>query len=1380
MAAAELPPGPHGPALRLGSQNVNGITTPAAAEQAAAAWHAACFDIVFVQEHHLSLVTLTPVQRRLAQRGWTIYAALAAPPPAGGRARGGTALAVRTQLVRSGALRLVPPQHGQPAEAAVRRDPGGRYTAARVDWCGHRLQLCSLYLPSGEPAAQRAFITDSLRPLAATAGAAQLLWAGDFNFTPVPHLDRLGHQPGAPHPDIGTYQRWQAAMPPMLDVWRERHPGRRGFTYIRPNAASRLDRFLVSPALLPTVATCSIRARSTSDHRPVSLTLLPRTPPPTGPGLRRARLAFLERPELAAQLRAWLQEQLGAAPADGLELLLWWPQFKRRLLRQCAVLHRASRQLSAAAEAAGEQLEALHAQLDAGDDAVLPDIVAARQQFAAAAAASAAEAARQRRRDWLHRRERPCPPLTARLRPPRAERQVAALRAAGGQLITRGTACAQRVADYWAGVSAQPAVDQAAQQEVLQALAQGRRLGAQQAAALGDPQVAAAEVLRAMRTAPSGKAPGHDGIPVELYRHFKTAFAPILARLFTAIATHDTLPARFTEGIITIIFKGGDGDRTDPAAYRPITLLCTDYRLYAKALALRLSPHLASIIDAEQTAFVPGRRIGENIMTLQCLSELLRRSGRSAVVAFCDFRKAYDAIDRGFLLSAMAALGVGAGFVAMVRRLLTATAARGLVNGFTSTPTASAAGVRQGCPLSPLLYLFIGQALLALLRARGCGIDVAGRRLTALQYADDTEAILPSLDAVPAFQAAMATFAGACGQQLNPAKTRLLPIGAVPAGLPQAVGDLRVVRAATSLGVTFGAAEDPTASWPALMAGVEACYTRVAGLPSSFSIFGRGFAASAYGVSKLLYHAEFTGHPPEPHLARLATITAKLIERRLAPNDGRQRFAGLAAWLLPGRPADGGFGALAWREHITSRHAWWALQLILAPADTPWVAVARALLRSCAAAVGHHPWGLLAWPAGEPLPGTLAPRLPAPLQRLREALAALPRPSDVAEEPLAAGAWCWALPLWGSPLLATPEAPDGIDRAFLDLATAGVATLGQLLRVRQAIAANLTAAAYPAVHAAHLGGYPPFADRHYALGRVDALLAALPDEWVQAARAAAADIAAGRLQPPSPDDAARVLLSRLGWRLPGRERPLLLTAFTVRDGTTLLTTAARQRRTQQRLQPYAEQLLGTLGELQAALRRLWQLPWENCHKEPFWRLVYDAFPTAARMHIDEPCACGGAPADLEHHYWACPVARAVTASIAATFPAPPPAAGGAPAPAPFAMANVWLARAPRGVHSGVWDVACLAAVEAMDHGRRSMYAMRMGPAEPPPAADVVRRASRSAVARFWCLLADFVGLGGAPPAWRAACPPGHPLLFFDPAAGRWAVDRPVMPPATPQ
>ena len=920
---------------------------------------------------------------------------------------------------------------------------------------------------------------------------------------------------------------------------------------------------------------------------------------------------------------------------------------------------------------------------------------------------------------------------------------------------------------------AQPATDAAAQHEVLAALAGGRSLTAGQAAALGDPVVAPGEVSRALSSAPSGRSPGHDGIPVELWRRFKDALAPLLARLFTAINTVTALPHRFLEGLVTVIAKAGDP--TDPANYRPITLLCTDYRLYTKVLALRLNPHLADIIDPEQTAFVPGRRIGENIITLQCLGELLRLEGRSAVVAFTDTAKAFDTADRNFLFSAMATLGVGGGFLGMVRLLLTDTTARAHVNGWTSTPAPTAAGVRQGCPLSPLLYLFIAQALLRLLKARGIGIDVAGRRLAALQYADDTKPLLPSLDQLPALLDAYDTFRRATGQRLNLSKSKLLPIGTVPAGLPPAAGGMEVVGGATALGIVFGSTATPAARWPDLVAGVERCYTRIANLPPTFSAFGRAFAASAYGVSKLLYHAEFTGAPPAPHLTRLATVTARLVDRRLAPGDAAgRRFAGVAAHLQAGRPADGGFGALAWRQHITSRHAWWATQLIAAPAATPWVAVARALLRACAPEVGSHPLGLLLWPADEPVPGRVT-LLPEPLRRLHTALAALPRVQDLVAAPLAPGPWCLAAPLWGNPFFASPARPSGLDLDFLDVAAAGISTLAQLLAARQAVAASLhSAAAYQPVWHTHLLRHPPFADRHHAAERLHHLLAALPPTWVAAAQAAAPAVAAGQLPPPSQPAALDQLLPRLGWGPPGGDRaPITPFTYTVRDGTAILAAPVELER-QDRLTTFAHLAGGNLVELRALLSAVWRrLPWENCYKETYWRLVFNALPTAERIRPGQPCICGHPQPDRRHYYCGgCQPSAAIVASIHAALADANPTA---PAPS---RPQLWLMRPPAGVHAGVWQAVCLAALAAAESARKRLYALSVAP-QPPHVPTVLARTARWAVARFWFLLADFVALRRVPRAWRAACPPGHPFLSFDPHARRWSVDRPVAAPHTP-
>ena len=141
--------------------------------------------------------------------------------------------------------------------------------------------------------------------------------------------------------------------------------------------------------------------------------------------------------------------------------------------------------------------------------------------------------------------------------------------------------------------------------------------------------------------------------------------------LFSAIGSTGQLPHRFLEGSISVLFK--KGDPTAPGNYRPITLLCSDYRLLTKVLATRLGKALSTVISPEQCAFLPLRRIGASIFFLRHLPHLMRVQRRSAVVAFLDFAKAYDTVDRGFLFAAMRTMGADGQLVRWAELLLTNT-----------------------------------------------------------------------------------------------------------------------------------------------------------------------------------------------------------------------------------------------------------------------------------------------------------------------------------------------------------------------------------------------------------------------------------------------------------------------------------------------------------------------------------------------------------------------------------------------------------------------------------------------------------------------------------------------------------------------------------
>lgn len=291
--------------------------------------------------------------------------------------------------------------------------------------------------------------------------------------------------------------------------------------------------------------------------------------------------------------------------------------------------------------------------------------------------------------------------------------------------------------------------------------------------------------------------------------------------------------------------------------------------------------------------------------------------------------------------------------------------------------------------------------------------------------------------------------------------------------------------------------------------------------------------------------------------------------------------------------------------------------------------------------------------------------------------------------------------------------------------------------------------------------------------RLQQLLQDIPSEWRAAAEAFRSNREqGGEGEAPTERDALLVLLPRLGWQVPGMGRlgKMGLRRLTVRLATVLQLTEVAAARSEQHaafveaaleapLHPPAKE--AALKHLQGALNRLWGVRWENQRKETFWRLTVDGVPLLGNSHIrglaPEVCGCGGfgGPEDLgrhprQHHFWECPVARAVVGSVQE----------GWPAGEGIRREQMWLVRAPSGAQQCVWEVVALAALEAMEVGRQFMHArMRelRGSAAVPQWQSLASQASRRAVASMWAHLRAFAALGVPRTGWDGV-DADHPWL----------------------
>lgn len=1190
---------------------------------------------------------------------------------------------------------------------------------------------------------------------------------------------------------------WCDQLPSVSDIWRHRHPTGRMMTHFGGRSAARLDRFYIGD---DGTAYAGVNSRIQrprrengsflSDHCPVVMELAQKIiEGDRGASFApRLRMYFASENDLVTEFITWLASKKAHMPINYKARLKWWRRLKRDISRKVFRLNGIQRARQRAPVAVlREELEELYTFIEGSDPlaaatslAALPE---ARQAVAAAEEALEDVFQLKQKRDWIHNHERPTRALTGQLNP-KKHQGVSALRAANGEIVGTSIGCARVVTTHCAAVSAKPTTTNAAQNLVLDAMErQGSPvLDSGRAEVLGSVVVTEQEVLVALRRSKPGKAPGRDGIPVELYKKFKTQFVPILAGVFTAIGVLKNLPCGFLDGVITVLYK--KGDRVDAGNYRPISLTNTDYRVLARVLAGRLGEVLPDLVDPAQTAFIKGRCIGDNAMLLQFVAALLKEEGRSAVLALCDFRKAYDTVDRYFLLAVATKMGLGHGFVQWVRLLLEGTRSAAIINGYLAEPKLLLAGVRQGCPLAPLLYLLIGQALLCWIKDQGIGIQIAGSLLSGSQFADDLKALLDGPQQIPAFKAAMATFATASGQHLLPAKTQLLFIGVPPTQpLPAEIEGMPVVHRAKALGLWFEEfTGEVSVDWQEMKNRVAGKLAKISRL--NLSCFGRAFSVNSYALGTFLYHAEFAGLQQDNELEKWI---AAVVDRSQGPPPGRG-FAGVAAVNLVGHPKEGAFGLMPLAEHVKARAARWPLRLVTEDlaCPTPWVRVARALVQRALAGTQtkyDKRLFMLSPPRGEA--AGYPHNYPKLVRKILQAVATLPVATVLDESEWQPGPWCHVMPLWGNPMLQSDTGKGGYEfsEAGCYFRECPWQTLGELLKARTQIQqwSQQEWQQHGSTFATYIGYYGLGTQRGDALEKIEEFLNYLnKPAWILAAEAAeSALVLAGQ---PLPDQAAVVdkLCKSIGWKVGNRS--YTPENLTVKIATTLVTQPPYPKAPlhpnwlhprSRKFRDFALQIGGGLSKdkVVATLGRLWILPIDNSHKEIVWRLALDGLPTIQRLHRPtQVCGCGGAVGDAagrQHVYFNCAAIRPIIDSIEQQLQdewALPPQAPS------LQCHHLWMAVRPtEAIHQGIWDVVCISALKAMDSTRAGLFKRQFAGAQPRTA--LAASVGVRACAQFWANIASFCGHNLAPRAWRGQVSPTHPFISFNTDSEKWNLNR---------
>ena len=223
-----------------------------------------------------------------------------------------------------------------------------------------------------------------------------------------------------------------------------------------------------------------------------------------------------------------------------------------------------------------------------------------------------------------------------------------------------------------------------------------------------DALITREELEKAIAKLQRNKTPGPDGIPAEFYQAFWPTIQDLYFEFITEVQ-NTMFPNKANTSITTLVYKN-KGQEYLLANYRPIALMNVDIKILTKLLSMRLMYVLPNIIHESQTA-VYGRTIGNTIHLVRDIIDLANKNDEEAALLFLDQEKAFDRVSHEFLFKVLEKFGFGGSFIHWIKLLYSNASTMININGFLTSKIPLKSGVRQGCPLSPLLYVLVIEIL---------------------------------------------------------------------------------------------------------------------------------------------------------------------------------------------------------------------------------------------------------------------------------------------------------------------------------------------------------------------------------------------------------------------------------------------------------------------------------------------------------------------------------------------------------------------------------------------------------------------------------------------------------------------------------------------
>jgi hypothetical protein len=280
-------------------------------------------------------------------------------------------------------------------------------------------------------------------------------------------------------------------------------------------------------------------------------------------------------------------------------------------------------------------------------------------------------------------------------------------------------------------------------------------------------------------------SPGSDGLG---YPFLKLLFQiPILEQTLLAVyndALSGVIPQSWQDLRVRLLPK--KGDLSSLRNWRPISLINCDAKVFTRILSKRLGDIAGKLLNPYQSGFTPRRFIGDNGLALSMILEQAQGCDHPGIGLLLDQEKAYDRINPGYLSKVLTSFGFPDRFIRCINSIFFGNKVAINVNGFFTAPVKQLRGLRQGDPLSPLLFNFALEPLLLSIiqddRFTGyspphgqlANLTSSPAHIKCPAYADDVCVFLHSPADLTLLQHHLSAYASVSNAKFNEAKTEAI------------------------------------------------------------------------------------------------------------------------------------------------------------------------------------------------------------------------------------------------------------------------------------------------------------------------------------------------------------------------------------------------------------------------------------------------------------------------------------------------------------------------------------------------------------------------------------------------------------------------------